>query len=117
MALRTTKAGGRVVVSGIPAGGADLTPLWFRELELVGAYTTGIEETRRRHGATPSRSRSSSRARSARCSPRWSGATYPLARWRDAIDHAMSAGRLGTFKVAFAPQESSTASTPPRSTT
>ena len=36
------------------------------------------------------------------------GATYPLARWRDAIDHAMSAGRLGTFKVAFAPQESST---------
>jgi hypothetical protein len=32
------------------------------------------------------------------------GATYPLDRWRDAIDHAMSAGRLGTFKVAFAPQ-------------
>jgi hypothetical protein len=37
------------------------------------------------------------------------GATYPLARWRDAVDHAMSAGRLGTFKVAFAPQESSRA--------
>ena len=32
------------------------------------------------------------------------GATYPLDRWRDAIDHAMSAGKLGTFKVAFAPQ-------------
>jgi hypothetical protein len=43
------------------------------------------------------------------------GATYPLARWRDAIDHAMSAGRLGTFKIAFAPQMSSTAS--PTSTT
>ena len=36
------------------------------------------------------------------------GATYPLERWREAIDHAMSAGRLGTFKVAFAPQESLT---------
>ncbi len=44
MALRTTKAGGRIVVSGIPAPGADLTPLWFRELELVGAYTSGMED-------------------------------------------------------------------------
>ena len=33
------------------------------------------------------------------------GATYPLANWRDAIDHAMSAGSLGTFKVAFRPQD------------
>jgi hypothetical protein len=33
------------------------------------------------------------------------GATYPLDRWREAIDHAMSAGSLGTFKVAFAPQD------------
>ena len=29
------------------------------------------------------------------------GATYPLDRWREAIDHALGAGRLGTFKVAF----------------
>ncbi|MEW6059523.1 MAG: alcohol dehydrogenase catalytic domain-containing protein, partial [Actinomycetota bacterium] len=36
LALRTTKAGGRVVMAGIPVAGADLTPLWFRELELVG---------------------------------------------------------------------------------
>jgi len=33
------------------------------------------------------------------------GATYPLARWREALDHALGAGALGTFKVAFAPQE------------
>ena len=33
------------------------------------------------------------------------GATYPLDRWREAIDHAMSRRRLGTFKVAFAPQD------------
>jgi threonine dehydrogenase-like Zn-dependent dehydrogenase len=107
MALRTTKAGGRVVVSGIPSTGADLTPLWFRELELVGAYTTGIEETDegRRHSFALALELAS------QIGPMLApmvGAAYPLARWRDAIDHAMSAGRLGTFKVAFAPQESST---------
>jgi threonine dehydrogenase-like Zn-dependent dehydrogenase len=107
MALRTTKAGGRVVVSGIPSSGADLTPLWFRELELVGAYTTGMEDTPegRRHSFALALELAS------QIGPMLApmvGATYPLARWRDAIDHAMSAGRLGTFKVAFAPQESST---------
>jgi hypothetical protein len=29
------------------------------------------------------------------------GAAYPLYRWREALDHAQSAGRLGTVKVAF----------------
>jgi len=92
-----------VVVSGIPAGGADLTPLWFRELELVGAYTGGTEDVggkRRRTfdlameiaGDTP-------------MLDELVGATYPLARWREALDHALGAGALGTFKVAFAPQE------------
>jgi hypothetical protein len=28
-------------------------------------------------------------------------ATYPLQRWRQALDHALDAGRLGTTKVAF----------------
>jgi threonine dehydrogenase-like Zn-dependent dehydrogenase len=103
LALRTTRAGGRVVLSGIPAGGADLTPLWFRELELVGAYTGGTEDVggkRRRTfdlameiaGDTP-------------MLEELVGATYPLARWREALDHALGAGALGTFKVAFAPQE------------
>ncbi len=103
LALRTTRAGGRVVLSGIPAGGADLTPLWFRELELVGAYTGGTEDVggkRRRTfdlameiaGDTP-------------MLDDLVGATYPLARWREALDHALGAGALGTFKVAFAPQE------------
>jgi threonine dehydrogenase-like Zn-dependent dehydrogenase len=114
LALRTTKAGGRVVVSGIPSSGADLTPLWFRELELVGAYTTGMEQTQegRRHSFALALELAN------QIGPMLApmvGATYPLARWRDAIDHAMSAGRLGTFKIAFAPQMSSTAS--PTSTT
>ncbi|HEY6566466.1 MAG TPA: zinc-binding dehydrogenase [Actinomycetota bacterium] len=106
MAMRTTKAGGRVVMSGIPGSGADLTPLWFRELELVGAYTSGMETTDddggRRHSFALALEIAS------QLGPvldELVGATYPLDRWREAIDHAMSAGTLGTFKVAFAPQD------------
>ncbi len=103
LALRSVRAGGRVVVSGIPATGADLTPLWFRELDLVGAYTSGTE-------ALPDGTREPTFDLAIRSSTdlpileRLVGATYPLDRWREAIDHAMSAGKLGTFKVAFAPQ-------------
>ena len=32
------------------------------------------------------------------------GATYPLSRWREALDHALGAGKLGTLKVAFDPR-------------
>jgi hypothetical protein len=28
---------------------------------------------------------------------------YPLDQWREAVDHAAAAGRLGTIKVVFAP--------------
>src|SRR5205823_1470355 len=43
-ALRSLRAGGTVVTSGMPAGGVDLTPLWYRELQLVGAYASAIGE-------------------------------------------------------------------------
>jgi threonine dehydrogenase-like Zn-dependent dehydrogenase len=103
LALRTTRAGGRVVLSGIPGGGADLTPLWFRELELVGAYTGGTEDV----GGTRRRTFDLAMeiAATAPIVEDLVGATYPLARWREALDHALGAGALGTFKVAFAPQE------------
>ncbi len=105
LALRTTRAGGRVVVSGIPGSGADLTPLWFRELEMVGAYTSGIEHLA--DGTTkPTFDMALEIASSAPIIEQLVGAKYPLDRWRDAIDHALGAGKLGTFKVAFAPQES-----------
>ncbi|MBI3647560.1 MAG: alcohol dehydrogenase catalytic domain-containing protein [Actinobacteria bacterium] len=105
LALRTTRAGGRVVLSGIPDGGADLTPLWFRELELVGAYTSGTE--RLADGAERRTfDMALEMASGAPMLGELVGARYPLDRWREAIDHALSAGRLGTFKVAFAPQDS-----------
>jgi threonine dehydrogenase-like Zn-dependent dehydrogenase len=104
LALRTTKAGGRVVLSGIPGPGADLTPVWFRELELAGAYTSGIEDVG--EGRTrPTFELAIELASNLPILEQLVGTTYPLDRWRDAIDHAMGAGKLGTFKVAFAPQD------------
>ncbi len=42
-ALHATRAGGRVVLSGMPAG-ADLSAAWFRELEVVGTYASAQRE-------------------------------------------------------------------------
>jgi len=98
LALRTTRAGGRVVLSGIPAEGADLSPVWFRELELLGAYTSGNEEVQ------GSKQRTFDLAMQlAATAPLdgFVGARYPLMRWREALDHALSAGKLGTLKVVF----------------
>ncbi|MFD2080283.1 Threonine dehydrogenase [Actinopolymorpha cephalotaxi] len=89
--LRVTRAGGRVVLSGMPAAGADLSPVWFRELEVVGAYATQGREA-------------FARALDLAASAPLDGVVggrYPLYRWREALDHAHSAGRLGTVKVAF----------------
>jgi threonine dehydrogenase-like Zn-dependent dehydrogenase len=99
LALRTTRAGGRVVLAGIPAASPDLTPLWFRELELVGAYTGGIETLpggERRHVFDVAIDLALENP-----IDQIVGATYPLSRWREALDYALEAGKLGTLKVAF----------------
>ena len=92
LSLRATRAQGRVVLSGMPAR-ADLTPAWFRELELVGAYSgaSAFDDAMELAQANELGT--------------LVGATYPLDRWREAIDHALSAGKLGTTKVAFDPRE------------
>ena len=89
-ALRSTRAGGRVVLSGMPAAGADLTPAWFRELEVAGTYAArgdDFDTALRLAGEAPLDG--------------VVGGRYPLHRWREALDHAQSAGRLGTVKVCF----------------
>ena len=101
VALRTTRAGGRVVLAGMPAAGADLAPVWFRELELTGAYASGTE-------LTDSGPRSTFDLAIDLVSEAplegMVGGEYPLSRWREALDHAFAAGRLGTSKVTFNPR-------------
>jgi threonine dehydrogenase-like Zn-dependent dehydrogenase len=102
LALRAARGGGRVVLAGLPAAGPDLAPAWFRELEVMGAYASGVEEV---NGGRRSTFDLAVDLAGDVDLASVLGGTYPLARWREAIDHAMSAGRLGTWKVAFDPQE------------
>ena len=97
-ALRSLRAGGTVIASGMPSGGVDLTPLWYRELHLVGAYASAV-------GDEPEGGDFPEAIALARSAPLngYVDTRYPLERWRDALDHAAAAGRLGTVKVVFAP--------------
>jgi threonine dehydrogenase-like Zn-dependent dehydrogenase len=94
--LRATKAGGRVVLSGMPSPGADLSPVWFRELDLVGTYASAVREPNGRRAFENAIDIATKAPLDGVV-----GAAYPLYRWREALDHAHSAGRLGTVKVAF----------------
>jgi threonine dehydrogenase-like Zn-dependent dehydrogenase len=90
LALRSTRAGGRVILSGMPATGADLSPAWFRELEVAGTYAAKGDDF-------------TTALRLAAEAPLDGvvGGRYPLHRWREALDHAQSAGRLGSVKICF----------------
>ncbi len=97
-ALHATRAGGRVVLSGMPAA-ADLSAAWFRELEVVGTYASAQHEESFRIATDLAASDAVQQLAK-------NVASYPLHRWREALDHAHSAGRLGTVKVAFDPRSS-----------
>ena len=102
-ALHATRAGGRVVLSGMPAA-ADLSAAWFRELEIVGTYASARTEP----GADGRSSFDVAlelAGHDAVATLAKTVAPYPLHRWREALDHAQSAGRLGTVKVAFDPRK------------
>ena len=101
-ALNATRAGGRVVLSGMPAA-ADLSAAWFRELEVVGTYASSQSEVDGR-GAFEIAADLAALDPVVQLSK--SVASYPLHRWREALDHAHAAGRLGTVKVAFDPRSS-----------
>jgi threonine dehydrogenase-like Zn-dependent dehydrogenase len=91
--------GGRVVLVGMPAPERiDLTPLWHREVELVGAYAYGTERVGSRTAHTFDLA--FELAGDAELGQLVS-ARYPLERWRDAIEHAANAGRRGAVKVVF----------------
>ena len=67
--------------------------------------------TRRPSRRSTARGRLRHRRRARRARPRRPAcpspcASYPLHRWREALDHAHAAGRLGTVKVAFDPRSS-----------
>lgn len=103
-ALHATRAGGRVVLSGMPDG-ADLSAAWFRELEVVGSYSSAQREPAA-DGRAAFDIAVELMAGDAVSQLAKTVASYPLHRWREALDHAHGAGRLGTVKVAFDPRSS-----------
>jgi threonine dehydrogenase-like Zn-dependent dehydrogenase len=90
-ALQVVAPGGTVHVVGMPAQTTlDLTALWHRETILRGcyAYERADFETAAELVASSALDRLLS-------------ATYPLARYEEAIDHAANAGARGAVKIAF----------------
>jgi len=91
-ALAIAAPAGEVLLLGMPGlhSTVDLTPLWHRETSLRGcyAYTPDDFATAAALVATADLGRLVS-------------ATYPLSRYRDAIDHAANAGARGAVKIAF----------------
>lgn len=100
-ALGATRAGGRVVLSGMPAT-ADLSAAWFRELEVVGCYSSAHVEPGGRPAFEVAMEMVGGDVVSRLAK---TVVAYPLHRWREALDHAHGAGGLGTVKVAFDPSE------------
>ncbi|HVX42594.1 MAG TPA: zinc-binding dehydrogenase [Mycobacteriales bacterium] len=97
-ALRLTRAGGRIVLSGMPSTNVDLTPLWYRELTLVGAYASDSGGHEHHDDFVDALSLVGHAPLDG-----FVDAVYPLTQWREAIGHALAAGRLGSVKVVFDP--------------
>jgi threonine dehydrogenase-like Zn-dependent dehydrogenase len=97
-ALAVARPGGRVGLVGMPGRvSVDLTGLWHKEIQLAGAYAYGVEPLvagRRTFELAFELVRQSALGRLV-------SATYPLERFKEAIEHAAHAGRLGAVKVAF----------------
>lgn len=91
---------GRITMVGMPGQvKVDLTGLWQREITLAGAYAYGTEVL-----ASGERRRTFDLAFelvAAADLGRLVSATYPLARFEDAIAHAAGAGGRGGVKICF----------------
>lgn len=97
-ALAVVRPGGTIVLIGMPGRvSLDLTPLWQRQVMLVGAYAYGTEldlDGRRTFDLAFDLVQEANLGRLV-------SAVYPLERFKEAIDHAATAGRRGAIKIAF----------------
>lgn len=99
MALAVTKPRGRIILVGMPGVETlDMTPLWQREISLIGAYTYGNEVI---DGSKVRTFELAMELVQRHKLERLVTTTYALDRFEDAIAHAASAGRRGAVKIAF----------------
>ena len=100
LSLRMTRPRGRIVLMGMPSEvTTDLTGLWHRETQLMGAYTYGTETlpngTKQRTFLMAIELANEIHAE------QMLSATYPLSEYQQALRHASEAGARGAIKVAF----------------
>lgn len=98
-AISLTRPRGRIVMLGMPAEvSVNLTPLWHRETELVGAYCYGTEH----HNNDSCHTFELATGLVEQLDlGRLVTETYPLQRYKEAIEHAAQAGARGAVKIAF----------------
>ena len=97
-AIAFTRPRGRVVLLGMPNQvDMNLTALWHRETELVGAYCYGTEHA---HGDTHTFVLATELVADLDLGQLVSE-LYPLSEYQTAIEHAAQAGPRGLIKVAF----------------
>jgi threonine dehydrogenase-like Zn-dependent dehydrogenase len=103
-ALRYTRARGTMVLVGMPAipRGIDWTAIWYKELEVRGAYTQAIEALDGERIGSFELALRLIGEHAARLAPLVS-ARFPLTDYRQAFEHAIHAGRRGGVKTVFAP--------------
>jgi threonine dehydrogenase-like Zn-dependent dehydrogenase len=97
-ALAMVRPRGKIVLVGMPGRvSVDLTPLWHREIALVGTYAYGHEPAAGRRSTFALAMDLVAEADLQRLV----SAHYPLERYTEAIEHAANAGRRGAVKVVF----------------
>ncbi len=97
-AIGFTRPRGRVVLLGMPSEvEMNLTGLWHRETELVGAYCYGTEHS---HGDAHTFSLATQMVTDHDLG-RLVSELYPLSEYKKAIEHAAQAGPRGLVKIAF----------------
>ena len=97
--LAMVRPRGTVALVGMPGKvTVDLAPLWHREVRLAGAYAYGTEHDPGVDDAVPTFSLAFDVA-AAQQTGRLVSATYPLARFEDAVAPAGAAGRSRAVKI------------------
>ena len=98
-AVRLTRAGGTVVAVGMPGEEkVDWAPIWQRELTVLGAYAYGLEKVGKKTRRT---FELALEAAPELHLERLTGPLFTLGEYREAIEYALAAGRMGAVKVAF----------------
>ena len=97
-AVRFTREGGKVVAVGMPGDErVDWAAIWQRELTVMGAYAYGSEPKLKGRRTFELALEAASEVHLENLT----GPLFSLGDYREAIEYAMSAGRLGAVKVVF----------------